>query len=228
MAIAKAFISASVFSFWLATEEEAKRDKWMFIHLVASGCAALTKGPIGLLIPTIGSFAYLRLTGQRSPWRGRGFWLGVLAWLLITVPWYATMFSNFGMEYWQRFFVHENWERLVDAEHDHSNHVWYYPMILFAGSMPWIPLLVAAFVQSCRDIKTDRRVLFIVCWIVPNIIFFTIAQSKLPTYVFFLFVAIALLMGRTLDAWLNGRFADPARSGERPTLRHNSLPVLAS
>lgn len=209
------FITASVYFFWLATEEEEKRDRWILLHLAASGCAALTKGPIGLLIPTIGSFIYLRLTHKPSPWRGRGFWLGVLAWLAIVVPWYGTMFAKFGMEYWHRFFVHENWERLVDAEHDHSNHFWYYPMILFAGSLPWIPLLVASAVHTWRDLKKERAVLFLVWWIIPNIIFFTIAQSKLPTYVFFLFVALALLMGRTLDAWLSGRFTDPARSGER-------------
>ena len=206
------FVSASVFSFWMALEDEAKRDRWVLLQLTASGFAALTKGPVGLLIPMIGCALYLWLTKMRSPWRGRGLVLGIGAWLLITVPWYATMFAKFGREYWEKFFVHENWERLVHAEHDHSNHVWYYPMMLFVGSLPWIPLLMAAVVRAFTDAKSDKRVLFIVCWIVPNLVFFTVAQSKLPTYVFFLFVAIALLMGRTLDSWLKDGFRS---KGER-------------
>jgi 4-amino-4-deoxy-L-arabinose transferase-like glycosyltransferase len=55
-------------------------------------------------------------------------------------------------------------------------------------------------------VKTDRRVLFLVCWFVPNLIFFTIAQSKLPTYTFFLFVTLALLMGNVLDQWISNGF----------------------
>ncbi len=199
-------ISASVFCFWLATEEEDKRDRWMILHFVASALAMLTKGPVGLLVPTLGSICYLWLTGKRSPWRGKGLWLGLLAWLLIAGPWYGSMFAKYGMEYWHRFFVHENWERLTSAEHKHSNHWWYYLMILVAGNLPWIPLLIAAIVRTVKDIKVDRRMLFLVCWFVPNLIFFTICNSKLPTYTFFLFVTLALVMGHTLDQWIGKGF----------------------
>jgi 4-amino-4-deoxy-L-arabinose transferase-like glycosyltransferase len=199
-------ISASVFCFWLATEEEDKRDRWMILHFVASALAMLTTGPVGFLVPTLGSICYLWLTGKRSPWRGKGLWLGITAWLLIAGPWYATMFAKYGMEYWHRFFVHENWERLTSAEHKHSNHWWYYLMILVAGNLPWIPLLIAAVVRTVKDIKTDRRMLFMVCWFVPNLIFFTICNSKLPTYTFFLFVTLALVMGHTLDQWISNGF----------------------
>ncbi len=199
-------ISASVFCFWLATEEEDKRDRWMILHFIASALAMLTKGPVGFLVPTLGSICYLWISGKRSPWRGKGLWLGIVAWLLIAGPWYATMFSKYGMEYWHRFFVHENWERLTSAEHKHSNHWWYYLMILVAGNLPWIPLLIAAVVRTVKDIKTDRRMLFLVCWFVPNLIFFTICNSKLPTYTFFLFVTLALVMGHTLDQWIGKGF----------------------
>lgn len=200
------FVSASVFCFWLATEDEARRDRWIFLHFVASGLAALTKGPLGLLVPALGSVTYLWMAGKPSPWRGRGLAFGMAAWLLVTVPWYATMFAKFGREYWDRFFVHENWERLVSSEHQHSNHVWYYPMILTVGSLPWLPLLAVTVMRMFQDVKRDRRVLYLVCWIVPNLVFFTAAQSKLPTYTFFLFVALALLMGRTLDDWVREGF----------------------
>ncbi|OYW29286.1 MAG: hypothetical protein B7Z47_04985 [Chthoniobacter sp. 12-60-6] len=214
-------ISASVFFFWLATEEEDKRDRWMILHFVASAFAMLTKGPVGLLVPMIGSIGYIWLSGKRSPWRGKGLWLGILAWLAIAGPWYATMFSKYGMEYWHRFFVHENWERLTHAEHKHSNHWYYYIMILVAGSLPWIPLLIAALVRTIKEIKTDRRMLFLVCWFVPNLIFFTICNSKLPTYTFFFFVTVALVMGHTLDQWITHGFRG---KGER--ILASSLAVL--
>jgi len=200
-------ISASVFFFWLATEEEDKRDRWMILHFIASAFAMLTKGPVGLLVPTLGSICYLWFTGKRSPWRGKGLWLGLIAWLLIAGPWYAVMFQKYGMEYWHRFFVHENWERLTGSEHPHSNHWWWYIAIHVVGSLPWIPLLIAAVVRTVKNLKTDNRLLFLVCWFVPSLIFFTICNSKLPTYTFFLFVTIALVMGHTLDEWLGKGFS---------------------
>ncbi len=199
-------ISASVFFFWLATEEEDKRDRWMILHFIASAFAMLTKGPVGLLASTLGSVCYLWFSGKRSPWRGKGLWLGILAWLLIAGPWYAVMFQKYGMEYWHRFFVHENWERLTGSEHPHSNHWWWYIAIHVVGSLPWIPLLIAGVVRTVKGLKTDRRLLFLACWFVPNIIFFTICNSKLPTYTFFLFVTLALVMGHTLDQWIGSGF----------------------
>jgi hypothetical protein len=38
------------------------------------------------------------------------------------------------------------------------------------------------------------------------LIFLTIVQSKLPSYIFFLFVPLALLMGHTLESWLREGF----------------------
>jgi len=54
------------------------------------------------------------------------------------------MFQRFGMEYWRQFFVHENWDRLVRAEHRSSDRIWYYPAVLAVGSLPWLPATVAA------------------------------------------------------------------------------------
>lgn len=204
------FILVSFAAFWMALEDEKNRQRWVFLQLLASGLASLTKGPIGLLFPVLGCGGYLFLMRRKAPWKGPGFWLGVAAWLVIAVPWYVVMLMKYGREYWDAFFVHENWERLVVAEHPANNHFWYYPMILAVGSLPWMPLLIATIVRTCREALKNRVVLFLACWFLPNLIFLTIVQSKLPSYIFFLFVPMALLMGRTLDSWLADGFRSRA------------------
>ena len=88
-------------------------------------------------------------------------------------------------------------------------------MILLVGMLPWMPLVPAAVARAWRGARTwrvadeHRSVLFVMCWFVPTLIFLTIAQSKLPSYIFFLFVPLALLMGRTLDSWLRAGFSGP-------------------
>lgn len=206
------FVTLSMFGLWMAVHDESRRNRWVFLQLMASGFATLTKGPIGILFPALGGIAYLWFTRTRSPWRGRGLWLGLLAWTVIAVPWYVMMFLKFGWEYWDRFFVHENWDRIITSEHDHSNHWWYYPMILFLGTLPWIPLLAASLLRSWKDARTDRRVLFLACWFLPSLMFLTIAQSKLPSYIFFLFMPLALLMGPVLESWMQKGFRS---TGER-------------
>jgi 4-amino-4-deoxy-L-arabinose transferase-like glycosyltransferase len=200
------FILMSFAAFWMALEDQKNRQWWVFLQLVASGFASLTKGPIGLLFPVLGCGSFLLLTRTSMPWRGRGFWLGVIAWTIIAVPWYAIMLVKYGWEYWNAFAIHENWERLVVAEHPSNNHFWYYPMILALGFLPWMPLLIVSVGRACREARDNRITLFLVCWFLPNLIFLTIAQSKLPSYIFFLFVPLALLMGRTLNSWLRDGF----------------------
>src|SRR6266581_1077178 len=39
------FISGALFSYWRAMEDEARRTRWILLHFVCGGLAALTKGP---------------------------------------------------------------------------------------------------------------------------------------------------------------------------------------
>jgi 4-amino-4-deoxy-L-arabinose transferase-like glycosyltransferase len=68
--------------------------------------------------------------------------------------------------------------------------------------LPWMPLAAAAAVRAWHSARENRGVLFVVCAFVPSLIFLTAAQSKLPSYGFFLFPPFALLLGHTLDKWL--------------------------
>ena len=52
--------------------------------------------------------------------------------------------------------------------------------------------------------------LYLACWFVTSFVFFTLAQSKLPTYILFLFVPLALFAGVTLDALLREGFRSRA------------------
>jgi 4-amino-4-deoxy-L-arabinose transferase-like glycosyltransferase len=204
------FVTAALYGMWMAAHDEARRDRWVFFQFVMSGLATLTKGPIGVLLPAFGGLAFLRLTKTPSPLRGRGLWLGLAAWLVIVVPWYAVTFANYGYEFWEEFFYRDNWLRLITAEHPRMNQLFgvnvsgihFYPEMLLLGMLPWMPLAAAAAVRAWRAAKESRGVLFVVCALVPSLVFLTIAQSKLPSYGFFLFPPFALLMGHTLDRWL--------------------------
>jgi 4-amino-4-deoxy-L-arabinose transferase-like glycosyltransferase len=75
------------------------------------------------------------------------------------------------------------------------------------GSIPWMPAVVLAVRRAFAGFRADPAVLFQWCWLLTSLLFLTIAQSKLPSYGFYLFVPLAVILGRTLDLLLERGFA---------------------
>jgi 4-amino-4-deoxy-L-arabinose transferase-like glycosyltransferase len=192
------FVSASVYAAWLACEDERHRRRWILLHFAAGALAVLTKGPLGSLIGALALAAFCVRTRRRPKFAPLDLVLGVLLYLAIAAPWYAMMLARFGRDYFDAFFVHENLDRLLHAEHASCNHVWYYPLVLIIGSFPWLPLLAVWLARSWREAGATPVRTYIWCWLLTSLVFLTIAQSKLPSYIYFLLVPIALLAGETL------------------------------
>ena len=207
------FITASLFCYWLALEEPERRDRWIFWHMVFTGFAVLTKGPIGTLVPLFTTLSFTWF-GKR-PWalRGRGLWLGLAAYAVIVIPWYGLMMTWHGWKFVDEFFYRDNWLRFFRAEHKSNNHFWYYPGVLLLGSIPWLPAVLLAFRRMIAGLRTERPVLFVGCWFLSNLLFLTAAQSKLPSYGFYLFVPLAFLIGMALDSVLSHGFQTRGERG---------------
>lgn len=219
------FITAGMYCLWRAFHDEEKRTRWLLLLTVTSALGMLTKGPQGLCFTLMAGAVYAWCTGRRQPWSAKHLAMCVPLWLIIVVPWYLAMFIlhhsgptspvvGWGY-YWDSFFIHENWDRMWHAEHQGNNTWYYYIEMLLGGSLPWIPLVGAALWEAGKNIKVKFReqpgLTFVLCWLVPCYVFMTIAQSKLPSYIFFLFVPVALLAGRTLERWINQGFGPVER-----------------
>ena len=209
------FIAASLFCYWLALEEEAHRTRWLLRHFVFAALGVLTKGPLATLITVLATVTYSVVAKRGHPYRGAALWKGIALYLLVAAPWYVRMFSKFGWAYFDAFVVHENIMRLLHAEHEASDHYWYYLGILAGGSIPWMPVVVAVCYRGLQGIRHDSRLVFLWSWLLTSFIFLTIARSKLPSYIFFAFVPIAQLAGVALDEILTKGFRN---SRERITV----------
>ena len=202
-----AFIAGSVFCYWFAVREPEQRYKWMFWHLVWAGFAVLTKGPLGSIATLMATAAFSLGTKRGLLFRGRGFWWGVVAYAVIVVPWYGAMFAWHAKPFWEEFFIRDNWLRMFVAEHPSNNHVWYYPGLLLLGSLPWMPAVALTIRRAWGRWRADEAAFFQWCWLLTSLVFLTAAQSKIPSYAFYLFVPLAVLIGRTLDELLARGFA---------------------
>ncbi len=201
------FLSATLFCYWIAGEQVERRNFWIALSIACNGLSVLTKGPIGSLVPWFATLAFAWLSGRKSLYRGPGLWWGLALYAVIVLPWYSVMFAWHAKPFWEEFFVRDNFLRLIRAEHPANNHVWYYAGLLLIASIPWMPAVVLAVRRAFSNFRGDPALLFQWCWLLTSLVFLTIAQSKLPSYGFYLFVPLAVIVGRNLDLLLERGFS---------------------
>ena len=203
------FIAGSMYCYWLAVEDERRRTRWVLLHFAFGGLAMFLKGPVGAIVTVLAALAFSLLTKRPHPYRGRALWAGIAVYLAIGAPWYAVMFWKYGWAYFDEFVIHENIMRFFHAEHRANNHFWYYIAILLGGSIPWMPAVVMACSRALRDgIRRDARLVFLWTWLLTSFVFLTLAQSKLPSYGFFMFVPLAQIVAVAMDELWSRGFRD--------------------
>ena len=168
----------------------------------AAAGGMLTKGLLGVVLPalTIGCFLTWRKEWRRArdiPWIR-----GSVLFLLVAAPWFVAV-SIANPEFPAYFFLHEHLARFVTAVHRHQGGWWYYLAVLAIGLMPW-SLMLPACLHRGRTAETDLAAAseartFLWSWVLPGLLLFTVAQSKLPLYVLPLLPPLTLLIASALD-----------------------------
>ena len=205
-----AFVCGSAFALWLAAAEERLRERWFLAACALSGLAVLTKGPLGLLLPGLALAALLVTRRSPIPSRPAPLIAGAALFAVVAIPWYAIMLRLYGWLYFDSFLMHENVSRFFHAEHPGNNRVYFYPGILIGGSIPWMPLLGVLALRARGGALWSAVPRWLGAWGLLCLLFFTLAASKLPSYVLFLFVPLSILLGHALETLLREGTRSPA------------------
>jgi 4-amino-4-deoxy-L-arabinose transferase-like glycosyltransferase len=190
----------------------------------AMGLAVLAKGPVGLVLPTaiIGMFLLIRrlppsepsghplryLRSVSRPFAPPHFLRTCLAMrpllaigvvLLVAAPWYIAVGLKTDGAFLQEFFVTHNLDRATNSMEGHNGGPWYYPLAMLVGFFPWsifaLPLVIETFNRLRFRDQNSAGYLFATCWICVWVGVFSIARTKLPSYVTPCYPALALLAG---------------------------------
>jgi len=191
------FILLSLVSFYWGYSSESKKTPGILLFFAFSGLAVLTKGPLGLLMPFLTVAGFLLIEKNMKFIFCWAFLWGILIFSVIALPWYAFMIAKYGHSFTYEFFYNDHIRRILEAEHS-SNDTWYfYPLTMVLCTFPWSLLTVASLIfLPQRFFKKDRSFhIFLGCWIVAVFLVFQFAHSKLVSYIFPMFPALALLTG---------------------------------
>jgi 4-amino-4-deoxy-L-arabinose transferase-like glycosyltransferase len=182
------FLSAAIFAFALG---------YWLLFWAACALAVLSKGLIGIVLPlgAIGLYILLkrdwRLIAKCRPVAG----LSVL--LLIAAPWFVAV-SLRNQEFAHFFFIQEHFERFTTKMHGRYQPMWYFLPVLAVGIAPWLLPLAPALNKGLSRKDGFDAPLLLALWVLVVFAFFSVSDSKLPSYILPIFPALAVLIG----SWL--------------------------
>lgn len=199
-------IGAALFSFFIGYAQPSKPDiqaRWYLAFYVLIAGAILTKGPVGIVLPglIIGLFL-LYLGNALEVLREMRLLLGSVVIAAIALPWYVLVIWRNGRAFIDSFFGYHNLERFTEVVNGHAAPWYFYFLVVLLGFAPWSVYLPSAiarlqFWQRSRWRSAPRSSqlgLFALFWFATIFGFFTIAVTKLPSYVLPLMPAAAILV----------------------------------
>jgi len=184
---------------------------WVFTAI-----GVLTKGALGLSFFTTTVWLFL--------WYRKDFkfllcpanYIGIGLFLLIATPWHVIMYQHHGQWFIDEYWTNVHVRRLFEAEHKRLDNWYFYPGLIFGGIMPWsffwFPAASAAFDQFKQKIKGREKIFFLLGWMAAVLLYTQPAVSKLASYIFPLFPAVAILV-----AWYIDQAIEKADRGEKQT-----------
>jgi len=176
---------------------------WYLAFYILTALAVLTKGPVGIVLPILIISSFLIYVGEgRKVLREMLLLKGSLIFLLITIPWYILVILVNGQNYINSFFGYHNFARFTTVVNHHSAPWYFYFIVVLMGFAPfsvYLPIAIASTKFWKRRYWQDQtRIqqleLFAVFWFSGIFLFFTLAVTKLPSYILPLIPASALLV----------------------------------
>ncbi len=207
------FLTATLISFFLATEEKAGSGRERLrlgVAGLAAGCAFLTKGFLAFAVPTLTAAPYLALTRR---WRDcfRMLPLPLAAALVLALPW-SLLIHGREPDFWNYFFFHEHLHRFLSDSAQHREPFWYFSAVLPPMLLPWtfmVPAVLPGLLRyrAAPQSPEKRLMLYSLCWLFFPFFFFSASNGKLLTYILPCFPATAILLSLGLSAslWDGGK-----------------------
>jgi 4-amino-4-deoxy-L-arabinose transferase-like glycosyltransferase len=175
---------------WWAWRESDKRI-YLAAFYLCMALGMLAKGPVAPFLAATIVVAYAAAIRDARLIVKTAWPLGMLLFLAVSLPWYiAVQLRN--PQFFREFILEHNLARFSTNLYHHPEPFWYYIPVLLLALVPWMVFVIAALSHSVRvwwaeraahrDLELGFRV-FLCCWLIVPLLFFSISRSKLPGYI---------------------------------------------
>lgn len=222
------FLGGAIMAFYAAFRE--KRSKLLAtVGYVLIALAVMTKGPVAVVLPAlILGFYYLSTGGMKEAWQRFFPLVGALIVAVLALPWFVLEIAATKGEYFQEFFVRENFQRFTSEVDSHKAPVWYHVAAVMGGFLPFSLYLPQSIAEAFGAVKQRLQVpfagtkslvhkalavpsalkeldpieslqYFSVLWLFITVAFFSVSVSKLLPYTLPAFPAAAILFALEIE-----------------------------
>lgn len=189
MALAAAF-TIGMLSWWAWRESGDRRYLAAFYIFMALG--TLAKGPVAPFLAALVIVLYAAATRSWEFVLKTVWWLGILLFCLITLPWYVAIQIRHP-EFFRFFILEHNLARFSTDLYHHTEPFWYYLPVTALALVPWTVYVTVAGGSAFRAWWGERKSpesdlelqfhVFAGLWLIVPVIFFSMSRSKLPGYI---------------------------------------------
>lgn len=203
------FVILALTFFMAAYLSERRGRRYLFCTLCYLSCtlAFYAKGLIGIAIPALAVLSFVLFDRNIKEILRMRLWLGIVLFLVLTLPWFLALSHQGGTTFLKVFLVHNHLERFAGGSTGHSQPFYYYLAQFPGGYLPWSILLVPVFYWSFRrqgrpQGTQGKGILFAKCWFISGFLFLSAASTKRVLYLMPIFAPIALLTASYIEASL--------------------------
>ncbi|MDO8709855.1 MULTISPECIES: lipid IV(A) 4-amino-4-deoxy-L-arabinosyltransferase [Pseudomonas] len=191
------WVNLSLVALWFALDSDRRGPRltgWAVLGL-ACGMGFMTKGFLAWLLPVLIALPFMI---WQKRWRELLVYgpVAIIVAIAVSLPWALAIHSQ-EPDYWRFFFWHEHIRRFAGDDAQHDAPWWFYLPLLVAFSLPWVALLPSALRQAWTT-RGQVRIGFLLLWLVTPLLFFSLSNGKLPSYILPCLLPLALLLGHTL------------------------------
>lgn len=206
------WISTSLCLFLLARQQSPAsnlRRALFVLAYLAGGMGVMTKGLIGIVLPSIAIFGWMV---WRNRWRELPSWS--LLWfapavLLICLPWYLAV-QQANPEFFHYFFIFQQFQRFTSGGFNNAFPWWFYFAVLGLFMLPWSLWLPVSITHAWQQRRANgESYAFLLAWPVMIFVFFSLPASKIVSYILPTVPPLALLMAAYLDHKLAKQQSSP-------------------
>ncbi|MBL0796488.1 lipid IV(A) 4-amino-4-deoxy-L-arabinosyltransferase [Pseudomonas sp. B7] len=191
------WVNLSLVALWFALDSRSNGQRlagWAVLGL-ACGMGFMTKGFLAWLLPVLIALPWML---WQKRWKELLLYgpVAIAVAIIVSLPWALAVHGQ-EPDYWRFFFWHEHIRRFAGDDAQHDAPWWFYLPLLVAFSLPWVGMLPVAFKQAWQT-RRETGIAFLGLWLLMPLLFFSLSNGKLPTYILPCLLPLALLLGHAL------------------------------
>ncbi len=202
------FIIGALYFLYAGIESQSKRGRYYIPAFIMAAFSVMMKGPAGIIILVLTVLIYAGVRRDFSFLRSRSVLWGAVIFVVIISAWLVPTCIVGGAEFSKDLLIRQTIGRFSgDIDHTEPFYYYFYKLPIEIAPLSLLLPLVIAFYVTRRAQRKDRRLSYLLVYLVVTFLFFQASGSRNIRYLLPLYPGIAVLFGMFWDDFISSKGA---------------------